>query len=118
MPPVAGGVNRGPLKIESIYVVPWTRSKPPTVARLEVKLRGHDRLELARLVIAYGETAIAARLGVGRVPLARGLAGLEVSERTGRRLVAAICVEWGRYVAEAEAGGTPPDGTPPRPRTT
>jgi len=78
-----------------------------------MKLRGQDRLELARLVAAYGEAEIAARMRVGRVPLARGLAGLDVTERTGRRLVAGIWAEWGRYVAEAAAAGTPPDGTPP-----
>jgi hypothetical protein len=78
-----------------------------------MRLRGQDRLELARLVAAYGETEIAARMRVGRVPLARGLAGLDVTERTGRRLVAGIWAAWGRYVAEAAAAGTPPDGTPP-----
>jgi hypothetical protein len=42
------------------------------------RLRGIDRLELARLVREQGEDAAAERLHIGRGTLARALAGLTI----------------------------------------
>jgi hypothetical protein len=61
-------------------------------------------LELSRLVAAHGEDEVVRRLRIGRGPLARGLAGLDVSERAGRRIVAGIWAE-GQRRADPSSNG-------------
>jgi hypothetical protein len=71
------------------------------------RLRGIDRLELARLVRELGEDGTAARLHIGRGTLARALAGLTISAGAGGRIAR------GLYLAGPAArddGGDGDDG--------